>query len=86
MVSSIAEIFPYLTIIGFIISIGVITYKIGKWRQKTEAERIETKKTLETICKDVKQMPEHFWSKFIDAYELLEKTTKSTEREKKEND
>ena len=83
MVSNVAEILPYLTIIGFIISTCVITYKIGKWRQKTEVERIETKKTLETISKDVKQMPEHFWSKFIDAYELLEKTRKPTEREKK---
>lgn len=84
MVSSVAEILPYLSIIGFVISISVITYKIGKWRQKTEAERIETKKMLETLCKDVKLMPEHFWSKFIDAYELLEKTTKSIEKEKKE--
>ena len=67
------DILPYLSIISFIITIVVLVYQFGKWRQKTETEKEETKKALDAILGKMDKIPDDFWAKFIDAYKLLEK-------------
>lgn len=46
-------------------------------------EREEIKKNLENISKKIENIPEEFWSKFIDAYKLLEKKEESPQQVKK---
>lgn len=81
---SLEETLPYLTIISFIIGIGIVIYQIGRWRQKTETDKEEIKKTLNAISEKIEKVPTDFWSKFIDAYEMLEKMKEKTQTTKKE--
>mgnify|MGYP001056118972 CR=1 FL=1 len=74
---------PYLTIISFFIGIGIIIYQVGRWRQKTETDKEEIKKKLNIISEKIEKIPEDFWSKFIDAYEMLEKTKEKPRTTKK---
>jgi len=76
-------ILPYVEIISFLIATFVMVYEFGKWRQKTETDREETKKILDEISKKIDRIPEDFWAKFIDAYKMLEKVKKDPEATKK---
>jgi hypothetical protein len=82
------EIFPILTLISFIIGISVIVYQFGKWRQKNDAEREELKTKINLISERIEKIPAEFWSKFIDAYEMLEKfdDQQKNKKERTKND
>ena len=77
------EILPYLTIISLFIGVGIIIYQVGRWRQKTETDKEEIKKKLNAISEKIEKIPEDFWSKFIDAYEMLEKMKAEPQKTKK---
>ena len=81
---SLDEILPYLTIISFFIAIAIIIYQVGKWRQKTETDKEEIKKKLDTISEKIEKIPEDALSKFIDAYKMLEKMKETPQTTKKE--
>lgn len=80
------EILPILPYVGFfslLIALGIIVYHFGKWRQKTESDREEMRKMLDTVSKKVDRIPEDFWAKSIDAYKMLEKMREDPEATKK---
>lgn len=81
---NLGEILPYLTIISFFIGIAIIIYQVGRWRQKTETDKEEIKKKLDTISEKIEKIPDDAFSKFIDAYKMLEKMKEKPLKTKKE--
>jgi hypothetical protein len=77
------EILPYVEIISFLIAIFVMVYEFGKWRQKSETDREETKKALAEISKKIDRIPEDVYAKYIDLYKLLERMRQEPEATKK---
>ena len=80
---SLDEILPYLAIISFFIAIGVIIYQFGKWRQKTETEKEEIKKKLDTISEKIEKIPDDLLAKSIDIYKILDKLKEKPKSTKK---
>jgi len=70
---SLEEILPILSIVAFLITIALLVYKFGKWRQKTETDREEIKRKLDAISKKVEKIPDDLMAKSIDIYKMYEK-------------
>ena len=79
----ILSILPYVGIFSLLIALGLIVYHFGKWRQKTETDREEIKKMLETISAKVDKIPQEFLPAFIDMYKIYEKMKENPEATKK---
>lgn len=87
---SLEEIVPYLEIIGFIITIIIIVYGFGKWKQKSETDKEEMQKKLNAVSEKIERIPDDLLSKSIDLYRMLEKMQekpqKTTIKEEKEDE
>jgi hypothetical protein len=77
------EFLPYVGIVSLLITLFVMIYHFGKWRQKTEADREEIKSKLETISTKIDKIPEELLAKSVDVYKLYEKIKADSEANKK---
>lgn len=75
---------PYIEIISFIIVIVVLVYQFGKWRQKSETDREETKKKLDAISERIDKIPDDLLAKSIDIYKMFDKLKEKPQATKKE--
>jgi hypothetical protein len=78
------DILPYVEIAAFLIALFVIVYEFGKWRQKSETDREEMMKRLDTISAKIDKVPQEFLPLFIDLYKMWEKLQVKPEATKKE--
>jgi len=78
------EVLPYLGLLGFIISISVLIYKLGKWTEKMETSLGNVSKGINATSEKIDKIPENFWVKFIDAYKLLAVMKSNPKKTRKE--
>jgi hypothetical protein len=74
---------PYVGIVSLLITLFIIIYQFGKWRQKTEADREEIKKKLDALSIKIDKVPDEFLPVFIDMYKLYDKLKGNTEATKR---
>lgn len=61
---------PYLSVLGFIITLLLILYRMGRWTKNIEKDLEGISKKLDNLAPKIEKMPEEFWRKFIDVYIL----------------